>query len=719
MVRFLVVMVLALALCAGVAWWFGLIGGDASNPGVVGAAPADGKVINPWKSGKLLFVPFEPKATEPLGDELLPNRNGVRLGKQIVIPDGNSVPFNKQDASSSKDGLLLFVGKVVEEENALTPPDLPTAEVLVGGKTKIYLYKRWKEGDIVHHRDILAMVDPTKPLNDLNYKKAKIVAAQADHTAAIATVKEAQEREARLLRTGANDPRKVIASAEDLGAARLTVEKYQQEEVSKREAIKLAEIEYYMAEAELELHRIRCVIRGKSYIKAIYKSAGEGVKDLGKDVSAVMTLYSLTELQIDGTAEGQYFDDLQEVRKASEDAKKAGKPHGIRVVLEPSQDLAGRLFPKQHRAEITSIAVSGYDPQNPRFVTASEDKTVAVWRANQAGGLPDVLRHDQPVRVVACSPQGSAKNWCLAGCADGSIYIWDLGNLKNPPLKAKEQGDSISALAFSPDGKYFASGSQDNSIVLWETATGKVKYPFDFEHGVSDPHQGTITMLAFTPQCKLVSAARDNTLRVWTLHDNGAALDGDAISGRGGNVAMPGVSADGKLMVFDQGRTLQLLSVADHRTMATLQNPAAGTPFETLALFSPDGNLMLTAGAAEGRMQLWRSPQPDKRGYEVRQLVTEERSPVTCAAFSPDNTFAVSGTKDGYVYLWQMPSREAIKNHRLQTDAKGNLLTLTHFDRTLDASKIRVGVNLENPSTDDFPDGRLIPGRRVTIVIDP
>src|SRR6266498_3527931 len=79
MVRFLVVMVLALALCAGVAWWFGLIGGDASNPGVVGAAPADGKVINPWKSGKLLFVPFEPKATEPLGDELLPNRNGERF----------------------------------------------------------------------------------------------------------------------------------------------------------------------------------------------------------------------------------------------------------------------------------------------------------------------------------------------------------------------------------------------------------------------------------------------------------------------------------------------------------------------------------------------------------------------------------------------------------------------------------------------------------------
>jgi WD40 repeat protein len=715
-------MVLALALCAGVAWYFGLLSTDPPTTSAQGTAQGD-KVPSSWKPGNPLFVPIKLPPAQPLGDDLLPNPNGIRQGRQIVVTDGNIVPFDKQDASSSKDGLLLFVGNIVEQENALAPPDLPTAEVLVGGKKRVIAYKRWKEGDVVHYNDVLAMVDPTKALNDQLYKKAKIIAAQADHTAAIATVKEAQarlERLDRIIQSSPSAKARGLVSDEDYGAAKLTVEKYTQEEVSKREAINLAIIEYQQAEAEWELHKIRCVIPGKSYIKAIYKSMGEGVKDLGKDVSSVMSLYSLSRLQIDGTAEGQYFDQLEDLRRLHNEAKKAGKQGGIRVVLEPSQDMAGRLLPKAHKADITSVAVR-YDPRNPqntRFVTGSEDKTIAVWQVNDLR-LPAVRRHEHAVRVVACSPPGSAENLCLVGCADGTIYLWNLDDLKAPVYKVKEHTDGISALAFSPDGKYFASGGQDNNIWMWDTKTGKAQYPFDFDHGVTDAQQGTITMLAFTPQGKLVSAARDNTLRVWALYDNGATLDSDAIHGRGGNVALPGVSADGKLMVFDQGRTLQLLSVDDHRTMCTLQNPAAGTPFETLALFSPDGNLMLTAGAAEGRMQLWRTPQPGKRGYEVRQLVTEERSPVTSAAFSPDGTFAISGTKDGYAYLWQLPTPEAVRSHRMQTDAQGQLLTLTHFDRSLDASKIRVSVNLQNPETLEYPDGRLIPGRRVTIVIDP
>jgi hypothetical protein len=107
------------------------------------------------------------------------------------------------------------------------------------------------------------------------------------------------------------------------------------------------------------------------------------------------------------------------------------------------------------------------------------------------------------------------------------------------------------------------------------------------------------------------------------------------------------------------------------------------------------------------------------RGYEVRQLVSDERSPVTCAAFDPDGAFAITGTKDGYVHFWPMPTARAIREHRLQLDQNGRLLTLSHFDRALDASKIRISVNLQNPETPEYPDGRLIPGRRVTLVIDP
>jgi len=64
----------------------------------------------------------------------------------------------------------------------------------------------------------------------------------------------------------------------------------------------------------------------------------------------------------------------------------------------------------------------------------------------------------------------------LVGCADGSIHIWDLGRLGDKDFKdkpsrrnANAHKDAITALAFSPDGKYFATGGADNSINIWET----------------------------------------------------------------------------------------------------------------------------------------------------------------------------------------------------------------------------------------------------------
>jgi WD domain, G-beta repeat len=336
------------------------------------------------------------------------------------------------------------------------------------------------------------------------------------------------------------------------------------------------------------------------------------------------------------------------------------------------------------------------------------------------------------VRAVSCSPRAAKRHWMLSGCADGSLRLWDLDKISSDPLvwdstkadSTEQQSphrDAVTALAFSPDGTWFATGGEDNSIALWQTDGFKLLYVFDAQHGVGNPHQGTITVLYFTPQCTLISASRDNTIRVWELREKGAHLIGDPITGRGGDVTNLGMSADGKWALVDKGKILQVVSVADRRTFSVLQNPTGATPFQTLALFSPDARLILTAGAPEGRLQLWRAPTDGKRGFEVRQFATVERSPVTCAAFAadagiaPDGSFAVSGTKDGYVYIWPVPNRDKVQRHRMEN------LQLTLIERSLDAStrQVRIGVNVQNPINDEYPQGRLTPGRPVSIVIEP
>src|SRR5262249_13093469 len=135
-------------------------------------------------------------------------------------------------------------------------------------------------------------------------------------------------------------------------------------------------------------------------------------------------------------------------------------------------------------------------------------------------------------------------------------------------------------------------------------------------------------------------------------------------------------------------------------------------PFDTLALFSPDGTLMLTGGAGEGRLHLWKTPTPEDRGYQVRALVTGDRTAITSAAFAPEgHRVAVTGSKDGYVHLWQLPDPEQVNNHRILVDANNEPLHLDIVERALDASKTRVALTIYNPQD------RLLPGQRVTLVV--
>ncbi|MEW6291661.1 MAG: hypothetical protein AB1545_17660, partial [Thermodesulfobacteriota bacterium] len=70
---------------------------------------------------------------------------------------------------------------------------------------------------------------------------------------------------------------------------------------------------------------------------------------------------------------------------------------------------------------------------------------------------------------------------------------------------------SVSAVAFSPDGKTLASGSRDNTLRLWDVATGEARQVFT-------GHTGSVSAVAFSPDGKtLASGSGDNTLRLWDV----------------------------------------------------------------------------------------------------------------------------------------------------------------------------------------------------------
>jgi WD40 repeat protein len=71
------------------------------------------------------------------------------------------------------------------------------------------------------------------------------------------------------------------------------------------------------------------------------------------------------------------------------------------------------------------------------------------------------------------------------------------------------QGGAIRALAFSPDGKTLASGTDTGSLLLWDLTTRTQKFPLT-------GHNGSVNRIAFSPDGKtLASGGQDGLLRLW------------------------------------------------------------------------------------------------------------------------------------------------------------------------------------------------------------
>jgi WD40 repeat protein len=100
--------------------------------------------------------------------------------------------------------------------------------------------------------------------------------------------------------------------------------------------------------------------------------------------------------------------------------------------------------------------------------------------------------------------------------------------------------DSVNSVAFSPDGKQVVSGSSDQTVRLWDAATGAALQTLE-------GHSSPVSSVAFSPDGKQVVSGsyRDQTVRLWDAA-TGAALQ--TLEGHSGSVNSVAFSPDGKLL---------------------------------------------------------------------------------------------------------------------------------------------------------------------------
>ena len=77
----------------------------------------------------------------------------------------------------------------------------------------------------------------------------------------------------------------------------------------------------------------------------------------------------------------------------------------------------------------------------------------------------------------------------------------------------KGHKNSVNSIAFSPDGKYLASGSGDETVKLWSMDTQK-------EVAMLQGHSSSVYSVAFSANGKyLASGSGDQTVKLWSMNN--------------------------------------------------------------------------------------------------------------------------------------------------------------------------------------------------------
>ena len=236
--------------------------------------------------------------------------------------------------------------------------------------------------------------------------------------------------------------------------------------------------------------------------------------------------------------------------------------------------------------EVQAVAIN-----NNSIVGGGFDQTITSWKLSDKNLEHIISKYRNPSshqNVIYALIYSNKEDLLISGSGDQTIKVW---NCATGSLKFTLSGhtNSVLTLAISPCDRWLISGSADRTIRIWDLTT-----PFAKPH-VIEENCRQITVVAITPNGQyFISAAKDNCLKLWcmktkkNIYTYKTSID---------NINSIAISPDSKLMAIGNMNKVEVWNL---ETQEILQSINACSP----VIFNNSGKYLIT-GDIRNRIQIW------------------------------------------------------------------------------------------------------------------
>jgi len=247
-------------------------------------------------------------------------------------------------------------------------------------------------------------------------------------------------------------------------------------------------------------------------------------------------------------------------------------------------------------------------------------------------------KHSSAIYGLAWSPN---RRFIASGSEDSTVQIWD-AQTGRPCHLYLQHARCVREVSWSHDSKRIASASEDKTVQVWNASTGKLLLTYQ-------GHTDYVVTAAWSPDgARIASASWDRSVQVWNAsngarlltyhgHDPGGEnpLEISALAWSPDGTRIASGGEDSTVQIWDAQTGQRLVTYREHGLVNAVK-------------WSPDGT-RIASGSWDRTVQVWQA----ETGGQIF-IYHGHSSAVTCLAWSPDGTRIASGCMDGTVQVWQV-----------------------------------------------------------------